>query len=224
MKKVLIIFVTTFIFLLSKQTIFAAEYLTYQNITFTNHGGLLLENYTKSDYENYYKRIKGNRFWGWKTYVVLQNEPITFQKETMYIIRNEGYSTISKNYFFKTTEQSKFQLSATGNVGISASGNIKAFKLGLDSHIRPTVSYETQRAEEERIEIRMQIDPMTVLYVEVYGEGKITNGVAKYYRFWRNVRTGGWEVFVLTTEYFSIVKERIIDESIPEERDDNHLY
>ena len=62
---------------------------------------------------------------------------------------------------------------------------------------------------EEEFEIKVYVDPMTKLVVQIQGEGKVSNGVAKYYRFYKNVKKGGWEIFVVTTEYYSLVKEKI---------------
>ena len=70
---------------------------------------------------------------------------------------------------------------------------------------------QTEEIEEE-FEIKVLVDSMTKLTVEVRGEGKVSNGVAKYYRFFKNVKKGGWEIFVVTTEYYSLTKE-LIDES-----------
>ncbi len=190
----------------------AGEYLTYQNITFRRAGAKLLEDYSQAEYDRYIKKVERRRFWGWRTYTVMRNEPVTFQKETMYVISNEGFTPIQKSYYFNVKGQGKFQISATGNIGLTGTGDVRGFRLGLDTHIRPQISYESSTQREERVDIRMTVDPRTTLRVEVFGEGKVTNGVANHYRFWRNTRQGGWEVFVLTTEYFSIVKAVIPDD------------
>lgn len=217
MKKLWIVLLLLMVVSLTKNPVLANEYLTYEDIDFVNYGGKLLEDYTKEEYDRYYKKVTKRRFWGWRTLIVLENEPVEFKKETLYVIKNEGTSDIKKNYTFKSDETSKFQISATGNIGMSQTGDVKGFKLGLEAEIKPSISYTMTKSFEEKVEIKIEVDPMTILYVEVYGEGKITNGVGKYYRFWRNVRTGGFEVFVLTTEYYSIVKERIIIEEAFEE-------
>ncbi len=213
MKKIVLSIIIVFAFMMVQSSVFASEYLTYQSIRFDRFGGQLLRDYTKSDYEQYYDMLGGRRFWGWRTVTVMNNEPVTFQKETRYVITNQGTSPINKSYHFRLTESSKVQLSASGNIGISTSGNVRGFSLGLDANIDGRISNERSTTEEERVEIRMKVDPNTALKVAVYGEGYITNGVGKYYRFFINARTGGWEVFVLTTEYFSVVKE-VIDEDL----------
>lgn len=207
-----------------KQPVKASEYLAYEDIEFVNYGGKLLEDYTKEEYKRYYKRVNKRKFWGWRTLIVLENEPVEFKKETLYVIKNEGTSDIKKSYTFKSGETKKFQISVSGNIGMSTSGDIKGFKLGLDAQIKPSINYSITSSIEEKVDIKISVDPMTILYVEVYGEGKITNGVGKYYRFWRNVRSGGFEVFVLTTEHYSIVKERIyIEDEEVETPKDNEI-
>jgi hypothetical protein len=220
MKKLWMILCVLMLASLFKTPVKANEYLTYEEIDFENYGAKLLEEYTKEEYKRYYKKVTKRRFWGWRTLIVIENEPVSFKKETLYVIKNEGTSDIKKNYTFKSDETSKFQISATGNIGMSQTGDIKGFKLGLEAEIKPSISYTLTKSFEEKVDIKISVDPMTILYVEVYGEGKITNGVGKYYRFWRNVITGGFEVFVLTTEYYSIVKERIEIEEPTEEADE----
>ena len=209
MKKLMIAFLLIFLGVLNQKEIVGGEYLSYQSIEFKTFGGVLMRDFTDEDYTRYYDRISKRRFFGWRTTTVMDHEAVTFQKETKYVIVNEGTSSINKTYYFTTRESTNYQLSASGNIGLTTSGNVRAFRLGLDAEIEASASYEKNIFEEEKVEIRMLVDPNTTLRVEVFGEGFVTNGVAKYYRFWVNVRTGGWEVFILTTEYFSVVKERI---------------
>ena len=215
MKKLFIVSLCLLIVSLERPVSDASEYLTYQSIEFENYGGKLLEDFNASDYQQYYRRLGGRRFWGWRSMHAHRNEPVTFQKETLYVMVNEGTTPIQKTHSFRMNQQRRIQSSASGSVALSGSGNVSQFRLGLDTKIDVSYSSDVTTTEEERLEIKLNVDPMTTLRVEIYGEGKVTNGVARYYRFWRNVRQGGYEVFVITTEYYSIVKEAIIDETIP---------
>ncbi|MFW5841798.1 MAG: hypothetical protein ACOC1L_00540 [Bacillota bacterium] len=187
----------------------ASSYLQFEELTFENFGGRLLRTYDDEDFQRYYKKIDKRKFWGWRSETMLDYEPVTFKKETMYIISNEGSTPIEKSIQFEHETTTTREISATGNIGITGSGSIKAFKLGLDTEIEIESSVEIEEGQTETIDIDIEVDPDTVLYVAVYGEGYISNGVAKHYRFWINTRKGGWEVFTLTTEYFSIIKERL---------------
>ncbi len=221
MKKLWIVTLFFFLVTMMKPTAQAAEYVTYQEIEFTNFGAKLLEDFTDEDYQMYYNRIAGRRFWGWRSVHAMRNEPVTFQKETLYVMVNEGTTPIQKTHSFRMNQTRRVQASASGSVGLSGSGDVSQFRLGLDTQIDVSYSSDTTTTEEEKIEIRLNVDPMTTLRVEIYGEGKVTNGVARYYRFWRNIRQGGFEVFIVTTEYYSIVKEAI-DETVP--TDDESRY
>ena len=55
----------------------------------------------------------------------------------------------------------------------------------------------------------MQVDPQTMANLFVMGEGKITNGVASRYLFWLELEKGGFEVFVITTQYYRLEKVKI---------------
>jgi len=211
MKKIILLQLLMLLMLFQPTLFKANEYDTYQSIDFETYGAKLLKDFRPYDYNKHYAQLEGRRFWGWDTVTAHNNEKITFIKETLIIIENQGPTSIDQSYYFKTTEQAKRQISATGSIGTETSGKVKGFKLGLDQKINVKYTSEDQSKVEEKSDLKIKVDPMTKLTVEVYGEGRITNGVGKYYRFFRNTRTGGWEVFTLTTEYFSVVKERLDD-------------
>jgi len=206
MKKIIVIWLLLLAVLTQSETIHASQYLTYQEIEFENRGNRLLRDYTAYDYDVLYRRLGGRRFWGWRTHTHIDNERVMFKKETLYIIRNEGKTPIRQNYVFNTSEQEVTQVSTTGSLGVDASGKKGNFEAGLDAQI--TASYSNARTVkmEETVEIHIDVDPLTELHVIIYGEGLISSGVGRQYRFFRNVNEGGWEIFTLTTEYYSIVK------------------
>ena len=71
-----------------------------------------------------------------------------------------------------------------------------------------TLNVKAESIEEE-VTIKVLVDPYTKLMVQIKGEGQVSNGVASYYTFWKRIRLGGWEVFTITTEYYSIEKVRL---------------
>ena len=216
MKKYWMIVLLIFLCSVSKHTVQASEYIAYQDITFNRFGGKLLRHYTEDDYDRLYDLMPRRRFWGWQTVSFLNYEPVTFQKETLYVMVNEGTTPIQKTHSFRMNETRRVQTTTSGSIGINLSGPIKQFRLGLDSKLDIKHMNDITITEEERVEIKLNVDPMTTLRVEVYGEGLVSNGVARYLRFWRVVRQGGYEVFIITTEYYSIVKEAIIHEENPD--------
>ena len=198
-----------FTLILTSKVSHASEYLTYQEILFLYDGTKLLEDYSKEEYEKYYGLITGKRFWGWKTYKAQENEPVEFVKETLFVIVNEGDTAISQSFDFGQKETIKKQYAVSGTLGMKGKGENKTFSLGLDEKLSFDASAVSTTVIDESVEIDVKIDPNTQIIVQVCGEGKVSNGVAKYYRFFREVKKGGWEVFVVTTEFFSLVKERI---------------
>ncbi len=209
MKKTGILFLVCVYLCAGPVTLMASEYRTFEEITFKSSSFDLLEDYSETDYELAYEEIDKRKFWGWRTHTVLNNVRVSFKKETMMIIRNEGTSAIEKDYTFKTKTSNATQLSASGSIGIEAKGPIQSFKTGLDSELEFSAESSTKTTEEETIEIAIDVDPMTELRIEIYGEGKVSNGVGKLYRFFRNTKKGGWEVFTLTSQYYSIEKVMI---------------
>jgi len=212
MKKVIIGLMMVLTFTLMKESVNAAEYQTYQEITFEIDGVKLLEDYTESDYKYYYKKINKRKFWGWRTHSSFNGEKAYFIKETLYVVENSGESPIIETLEFKVREESKKQYGASGTIGLSGSGKVKGFKLGLENKIKVNYEVATTEKTEENVVIKVSVDANTMLIVQIIGEGKISNGVAKYYRFFKNVKKGGYEIFVVTTEYYSIVKKPINEE------------
>lgn len=212
MKKMYIITVLTFVLLLNVRAVHASEYETYQSMEFAVDGPVLLEHYTQKMYDAYYKKIDRRQFWGWKTYTKYETEQVYYIKDTLYVIVNEGTTAIDEKFIFKTVETDKRQYSVSGNINLKASGEAYTIELGFENELDWSIDRTLTQSYTENIEIRVEVDPNTKLTVEMRGEGKISNGVAKYFRFWRSVRKGGWEAFVVTTEYYSLRKE-VIDET-----------
>ena len=209
MKKILSISLLFFLYSLSSQKVLANDYITYQEIVFENNGAILLEDFTSTKMDQYYKKLRRNRFWGWCTYVAYENESVSFLQDTLFVIVNEGDTPITQSMSFKTDEQVKKQYSVTGNLGLEANGTKSGFKLGLEEQVKYSITATSTTSLEKDFEIKVYVDPYTKLTIEIRGEGRVAKGVAKYYRFYKCVRKGGWEVFVVTTEYYNILKERI---------------
>lgn len=209
MRKLLIVGLLVFLLSFNKQVIHASEYETFQSLEFKHAGASLLEHYTKKMYDDSYEKIDHRQFWGWSLYTKYKTEPVIYTKDTLYVIVNEGTTAITESFVFKTVETQKKQYSVSGNINLKASGELYTIELGFEEKLDWEVINTTTEQYTENIEIKVQVDPMTRLTVEICGEGKISNGVAKYFRFWRSVRKGGWEVFLVTTEYYSLRKEAI---------------
>ena len=190
----------------------ASEYLTYQDFEFDHAGAKLLENYSNAEYKKYYKKINKKRFWGWRIYTRMENEEVVFLKDTLFIVVNEGSTAIVQSLSFKSEEYVKKQYNVTGTLGLKAGATDGGFKLGLEEKLNFSIAATVYNSVEEEYEIKVYVDPATKLTVEVRGEGKVSNGVAKYFRFYKNVKKGGWEIFVVTTEYYSLKKE-VLDEN-----------
>jgi hypothetical protein len=158
-------------------------------------------------YDKYYEKVDKRKFFGWRTYTAYKTEKVYYTKETMYVIVNEGETAITETFRFETQAIIKKQYSASGSIGLDVAGPVQGFKLGLESKLEDSITATTTTTTEEEITIKVLVDPNTKLTVQVKGEGQVSNGVAAYYAFWKRLKLGGWEVFVVTTEYYSIVKE-----------------
>lgn len=187
----------------------ANDYSTFQDIEFEHKGAKLLENYANSDYKKYYNKLGKKRFWGWRTYIVYEDEECHFVRETLYVIINDGDTAIDDTISFERGETVKRHYSATGSLEVGANGTLKGFKLGLEQEIGTEQTKTVTQSFEEKYTVKIKVDPQTKLIISISGEGKVSNGVGKYYRFYKNVKKGGWEIFTVTTEYYCIEKIRI---------------
>lgn len=188
----------------------ADDYGSYQEITFDDTRNKLLKGYSQEDYKEYYDLIPKRYFMGWKLLIVTKNQPVDFISETKLKIFNTGYSTIKHDITLKTDEKTKLQISASGSISVSVKGDIKKFKGGLDGDIKAAVDYEKTETSSEEYVFKITVDPGTYVTIVTRGEGLVSNGVAKNYLFWIMTKKGGWETFTVTTEYYEIIKEKIV--------------
>ncbi len=209
MKKIVIVLLMLLMMILPVTHLKADEYQSYQEIVFEEEGHKLLKEYTLTDYKNYYAYYTKKYFMGWRLLKITKNEKVEFLSETKLKIYNNGFSTIKHNITLSTKEETKFQASASGEIDIKVSGNVKKFKGGLDADIKGSINYSKSTTETESYEFVIIVDPGTYVTIVTRGTGEISNGVAKHYLFWIETKKGGWETFVVTTEYFEIIKERL---------------
>ncbi len=190
-------------------TVNGEEYQNYQEIVFDSDEAELLNDFTDKEYKDYIKGIKKRKFIGWKIDVVNDSEAVEFISETKLKIYNNGFSTIKHDITLSTKEETKYQLSASGGIKLSGKGDVKKFKGSINADIKASITYTSITTSNETYEFEIVVDPLTYVKILTRGNGVINNGVGKFYFFWINTKSGGWETFTVTTEYYEIIKERI---------------
>ena len=208
MKKIVISVLLLMIVVLNLESVYAEEYTNYQEIIFEDSDVELLKEFSKSDYKDYYKETSKRRMFGWRIHVVNKNEALDFISETKITIFNSGSSPISYNIELETKEESKQQISASGEIKIKGSGSKKQFKGSVDSTIKSSITATTTKTNSESYEFNIQVDPLTYVTIVTRGTGEVNNGVGSYYFFWARTKKGGWETFTVLTEYHEIIKQR----------------
>lgn len=187
----------------------ADEYQTYQEIVFVEDGHCLLQDIPAADYEAALSGLGGGKMFGWKLSVLTKKQEVEFLSETKLKIFNNGYSTIKHDITLSNKVETKFQISSTGTLGTTISGEIKKFKGSIDGTIKTEIGYTRTATASELYEFKIIVDPGTYVTIVMKGKGVVSNGVARNYFCWIKVVEGGWETFTVTTEYYEIVKERI---------------
>jgi len=196
-----------FIFGIKHTSLGSSDYQSFESITMTT--GDLLVDYSSSDYKTYYKKVNKRRFAGWSVYIVNSNVKATFISETLFSYYNNGYTEINYTYTLDRKVSTKFGLSSSGSIGVKSTSNSKVFKNNLDASLKLSTDYTLSTEDKESYEVDLKVDPGTQVDLYIYGEGKITNGVAARYIFWIRADRGGFEVFVVTTEYQRLEKKKI---------------
>jgi len=184
-----------------------SNYHAYENIEISS--GQLLEDFTDDDYKTYYKQVTKRKFMGWKNYTVNKNIEASYITETKFSYYNDGYTAISYKYTLEETSTSKLALSASGSISIKTTSTKTAFKNNLDGALKLSADYTQTKTEKATYELEFDVDPGTQVDLYIYGEGKITNGVAARYFCWQRVQKGGYELFLVTTQYQRLEKKKI---------------
>lgn len=184
----------------------SSAYKSYEE--FRLEDGKLLSEFSQADYKKYYDQVSKRKFIGWQIYEVNREVRAYYVSETLFSYLNDGYTAIDYQYKYTRKEYSKLNLSATGSIGIKSTGDVKGFKNNLDGSLKLSSDYTHTKEESETYEIKLKVDPGTKVDLYIYGEGRITNGVAAFY--WGFIRTmqGGYEVFLVTTQYQRLEKVR----------------
>jgi hypothetical protein len=185
----------------------ASHYLGYERIEMSS--GKLLADFTDKEYKTYYKKVKKLKFDGWRVYIVNDNTKASFISETLFSYYNDGYTPIEYEYKLERKRSQKIGLSSTGSIGLKSTETIPKFKNNLDAALKLSSEYIFNEEEKETYYLKFLVDPGTQVDLYVYGEGKVTNGVAARYSFFIRVAQGGFEIFVVTTEYQRLEKKKI---------------
>ena len=199
MKKLLIISIFLFLFMVAKTVDASEGYDTFQEIELSS--GKLLRDYTEEEYNEYFQSVDKRKFWGWNVKTVNGNIKVKFLSETVFSYYNNGNTPITYEYELSKTVVNKFSISSSGTIKYKMDGTVAKFKNNLDSEVKINVTNEVASTTKEENTLQIIIDPKTVANLKVVGEGRVTNGVAAYYVFWIRTQRGGFEYFVVTTQY-----------------------
>ncbi len=196
-KLAIVLFLLISVGIVSKQTY---AYTNVEDLTIVG-GGKMLDDFTKLEYNLYYEIVGHHQFFGWHTYTVNKNIKVKYISETLFSYYNNGKSSI--NYQYKTTKKvvNNYDLKVSGGLKIKTDKKNKIFGDGLNASISVDSHWKTSEEVNESFDIKVSIEPKTQLTLYMYGEGKVTNGVAKNFVFWFETARGGFEIFYVTTHY-----------------------
>lgn len=187
-----------------------ADYKSYQEIYFVGEG-IFLKDFTEETYERY--KPEYNLKWRiiYPSASIVTNEKrVKYIESTIFSFYNTGTSAIKYNATYKQKSTTKYSLSSTGSIGIDTSKTgEKKFKKAFDSAIKVQIDKSVTSEYELNIDLSVDIDPNTMVNIYIQGEGKITNGICNLYSRTYTVESGGYEVFLLTSQTYRIEKVKI---------------
>lgn len=207
MKKILLIIVLSLLILIKPKMIKASHHENFEELNLTR--GKLITDYSNKELNQYYNKVMKKKFWGWNTYTINNRVKASFISETIFSYYNDGFTAIDYNYKLEEQVVSKYSFSTTGSIAVNVSKNKTGFKGGLDSQLKLSYTLDKNTTKKEVYEIKMKIDPGTQVNLYIYGEGRLTNGVASEYVLWIRKNLGGFEVFEVSTQYHRLEKVRI---------------
>ncbi len=184
-----------------------ASYKTYESLEMAH--GKLLDQFTQEDYDRYYPIVDQRKFMGWNVHKVHENVKVSYTTQTLFSYYNDGFTPIDYQYKFDRKETSKIGVSATGTISVKHQKADKIFKNNLDGSLKLSSDFQRTTEEKESISMSLKVDPGTQVDLYIYGEGRITNGVACRYFFFVKMDRGGFEIFIITTQYQRLEKKRI---------------
>ena len=199
MKKFLIISIFLFLLVVCKEVKASEDYNTFQEIEISS--GKMLSDFTEEEYNKYFKQVDKRKFWGWRVNTINKKIKAKFISETVFSYYNNGLTPITYKYELSKSVVDKYSISATGTIKYNLEGKTTKFKHNLDTEVKINVSNEVVNTTKEENNLEIIIDPMTVANLRILGEAYVTNGVAAYYIFWLRIQRGGFEYFVVTTQY-----------------------
>lgn len=168
----------------------------------------LVDEFDYEEYEDYYDQIKP-KFMGWSTAVIHEEVPCVFISETLFSYSNQSDEEINYKYVHKEGFTTKNSVAVTGDIKSSAGGKVKGFNLKFDTTLQGKLqdTQTTDLSEEWKLDIK--VNPYSKVSLKIRGEGKITNGVSKFYIFWIPVRKGGWEILEIVDQYLWLLEEHV---------------
>lgn len=198
MKKIITLVLLVILALIGTSDTYA--YSNFQSIDKVGNGKFLKE-FSSDDYYEYYSKIPNHEFLGWTSYHANFEMKVKFISETLFSYYNNGKSALQYNYKSSKKHVDSYSLKVSGGIKLKTQKNNKTFGDGLDTSINIEYKKEIKTEENESYDIKVSIEPGTQLVLYLYGEGLVTNGVAREFFFWFEVNRGGYEVFMLTTHY-----------------------
>ena len=205
-------FLTGIVFLLlllCPSTISSAAHADFTRITFQpGSTASLIEDMSKERINQAYDSVKRKGF-GWQHYTIYKDVPLRYEGNVVFSKANRTSRELSFQYTYEVENTAETSVSVSGDISLTLSGKIKQINGSLNGKIRKEIGEKTRIVIDEQIRTTFLIPAYTKLTVQLKGEARLNNGVAKYYFLGMRFKKGTWEIIDKVTEYYDYYEETV---------------
>ena len=187
----------------------ASSHADFQKLIFDEDSlASLIEDMPQEKIQKAYKSMK-RRVFGWNYATIIKNEAIKYEGDIVFSKANNTNRELSFTYNYETENTFETSVSVTGELSISISGKIKAINGTLNGKIRKEIGEKTHKKMTESTRTTLVVPPSTKLTVQIKGDARLSNGVARYHFLGIGFKKGTWEIIDVITEYYDYYEESI---------------
>ena len=168
----------------------------------------LIENMSKDKIDQAFNNVRRKGF-GWQHYTIYKDVPIRYEGNVVFSRANRTYRELTFQYTYESQNTAESSVSVSGDINLTISGKIKQINGSLNGKIRKEIGEKTKLVIDEQIRTTFLIPPYTKLTVQLKGEARLNNGVAKYFFLGMRFKKGTWEIIDKVTEYYDYYEETI---------------
>jgi len=179
-------------------------------IDFVDEGKLLID-MTSTDIKNGYEDMGKRKFWGWKHHHFTIKKEATYVGEIIFAKSNRSSQAMEIDYNLTEKVYDERSVKLTGSLSGKFKGQIKKIDTTVDAGVSGELEDTSSITRIEETSFTLVVEPNSRLVFRITGDALISNGVSKYYVFGITFNKGSWEYLDITTRYYELIEEEIVE-------------